>query len=377
MEIDKIKIKKSLLILIYIVIIIVLLNNSSSILSFFNKALAVLSPFVIGLILAFVLNILLNPLERLWGKIHILSSNRILKKFKRPVCLLLSIIILLSLITFILFMIVPEFKSTFTFVVNHLPTYLDQLQTKYDQLAEFLAAQNIHTTQLNIEEIGTKISTFVSSRGSAFFSTTIGVTTSLFSGLFSTILGIVFSIYVLAQKEKLLSQFSRLLKAFLSDKNYVSFTKLCTLINSTFYRFVTGQLIEACIIGSLCGIGMLIFSIPYALTISVLVGFTALIPVYGAFFGTAIGAFLILMVDPIKAFWFVLFIIILQQMENNLIYPKVVGRSVGLPGIWVFFVVTLAGSMFGVLGMLFSVPTASIVYTLVKQKTKRRLAKSE
>ena len=152
-------------------------------------------------------------------------------------------------------------------------------------------------------------------------------------------------------------------------KKVIEFTNLT---NKVFTKFVTGQLTEACIIGTLCLVGMLIFGMPYAVIISVLIGFTALIPIFGAFIGTAIGAFLILLESPIKALWFVIFIIVLQQLEGNLIYPKVVGKSVGLPGIWVLSAVTIGGGMFGIIGMLFSVPICSIVYVIFRRYVNRK-----
>ena len=197
---------------------------------------------------------------------------------------------------------------------------------------------------------------------------------STVSALLTTLLGLVIAVYVLAQKERLGGQLKKLLSALFSPKNANRTVTLARLIDSTFSRFITGQVTEAVIFGALCFVGMLLFRMPYALLISVTLGFTALIPVFGALIGTVLGAFLILLDDPTKAFWFVLFVIVLQQIEGNLIYPKVVGTSVGLPGIWVLIAVTV-GSSFGVVGMLFSVPTASIFYTLLKEFAEHQIKK--
>ena len=187
------------------------------------------------------------------------------------------------------------------------------------------------------------------------------------------VIAFAFSIYVLAQKETLKRQSLKVLRAVMKPEKLQKLLELLELSNRTFTNFITGQLTEAVIIGALCFVGMTIFGMPYAPAISVLVGFTALIPVFGAFIGTAVGAFLILLVKPIQALWFIVFIIVLQQFEGNLIYPKVVGKSVGLPGIWVLVAVTVGGSAMGVMGMLISVPVCSILYTVSRQAVNDRL----
>ncbi|MGN1319588.1 MAG: AI-2E family transporter, partial [Acutalibacteraceae bacterium] len=168
-------------------------------------------------------------------------------------------------------------------------------------------------------------------------------------------------------------QANKIVRALFKPDNAKKLIDFTAMTNDIFTKFVTGQLTEACIIGSLCFIGMLIFGMPYAGIISVLIGFTALIPIFGAFIGTGIGAFLILLENPLKAFWFVVFIIVLQQLEGNLIYPRVVGKSVGLPGIWVLTAVTIGGGLFGVLGMLFSVPVCSVLYVLFRKFVNKRV----
>lgn len=178
-----------------------------------------------------------------------------------------------------------------------------------------------------------------------------------------------------AQKETLTGQAKKVVRALFSEKWAHWITDVARMTNRTFSNFVTGQLTEAVILGTLCFLGMLIFRLPYAGVISVLVGFTALIPIFGAFIGVGIGAFLILLVSPIKALWFILFFVILQQLEGNLIYPRVVGKSVGLPGIWVLAAVTVGGNAFGLAGMLLAVPLCSVLYTLARQGVNARLAR--
>ena len=193
------------------------------------------------------------------------------------------------------------------------------------------------------------------------------------TGFINVTIGLVFAIYFLAQKEKISSQVGNLIDAYLPEKIIRKIRDIASLSNKIFSNFVGGQCIEAIIIGFLCFLGMLILRLPYASTISVLVGFTALIPVFGAFIGTIIGAFLIFMISPLQALIFIIFILVLQQLEGNLIYPKVVGKSVGLPGIWVLVAVTVGASINGILGMLLSVPIVSIIYSIVATNVKYRL----
>ena len=195
----------------------------------------------------------------------------------------------------------------------------------------------------------------------------------LIGGVFNFIVGFAFSTYMLLQKETLCQNAKKILFAFLDRGKAEVLISVGKLSNEMFAKFVSGQLTEAVIIGILCFLGMSLFSIPYAPLIATIVSVTALVPIFGAFIGTAFGAFLLLMVRPITAVWFVLFIIVLQQIEGNFIYPKVVGGSIGLPGIWVLFAVTLGGNLFGVMGMLLGVPISAVLYTLLRQSVFRRL----
>ena len=215
---------------------------------------------------------------------------------------------------------------------------------------------------------------FIIRGDSGLFSTTWGITSSILGIFINIALGMVFSIYILFQKETLGKQMRKLLHAFLSKDTAESILEVGALANDVFSNFIKGQFFEALIIGILCFIGMNILSLPYTMAISALVGFTALIPLIGAFIGTGIGVFLIIMVSPVKAFWFVIFIIVLQQIESNLIYPRVVGTSVGLPEIWVLLAVTVGAASFGILGILVAVPISSVLYSLLRRAVDRRLS---
>ena len=365
--------KRILMILSCCILLIFALYNYKAVAAAAGKLIAILTPLLLGLCFAFVMNVLLRPIEELWGKIRVKKYERKLERLKRPVCLLLTTAILLGAIFILLFMIIPELKKTIESVITAFPFFVEQLETWITKLSLPGQQGGGLLPDFSLESMGEALQNFFQNKGSSFFSKTMDITTSIFGGVVDVILGLAFSFYILAQKEKLAGQVRRLMNAFLPQKTGKKLTELAELTYRVFTNFITGQLMEAVIIGILCFAGMCILAIPHAAMISVLVGFTALIPIFGAFIGTAIGAFLICMVNPMKALWFVLFIIVLQQLEGNLIYPKVVGKSIGLPGIWVLAAVTIGASAGGILGMLLSVPVSSVLYALLRQEVNRRL----
>lgn len=337
--------------------------------SVISGAISLLSPFIIGFCMAYVVNLLLRPLERFWMWIwHKAKRQKIVSKIKRPLCLTLSFLIVLGVIFAIVFMIIPALKDTVVSFANKVPQYAKTVEGWYYAIVDFFENYNFELPEisLDIDKVTDFAKNIISNYGSSVLDTTVNVTASIVSAVVDIVLGFVFAIYLLAQKEKLGNQIRRTVTAILGPERSKRVVDFTALTNSVFTKFVTGQFTEACIIGVLCFIGMSIFKMPYAGIISILVGFTALVPIFGAFIGTGIGAFLILLENPIKAVWFVVFIIVLQQLEGNLIYPRVVGKSVGLPGIWVLAAVTVGGGLFGVLGMLFSVPICSVLYVLFR-----------
>lgn len=221
-----------------------------------------------------------------------------------------------------------------------------------------------------------KITALINDKGSGIISITWDAATSVLSGLIDVLLAFIFALYLLAKKEVVAAHLKKLIVTILPQKKAKQLLSIASLTNHTFSSFVSGQLTEAVIIGILCFLGMLILKLPYAGAISTFVAFTALIPVFGAWLGGGLGAFLILLADPIKAVWFIIYLLLLQQVEGNLIYPKVVGKSVGLPGLLVLMAVTVGGEAFGILGMLFSVPVCAVLYNLylafMKNQTPRK-----
>ena len=272
-------------------------------------------------------------------------------------------------------MIIPQLVETVAAFANMLPQYIKNLEGILDKLIKTLENYNIviPSFDLNWSKVGELLNNFLNNYADSFINKTVDITTSIVTVIVNFVIAVFFSLYVLSQKEKIGRHLRRFLYAMRPKRKAEKIIAFANLTSDTFTKFVTGQLLEAVIIGVLCFIGMLILKLPYAAIISVLVGFTALIPVFGALFGTAIGALLILLVDPMKALWFVIFIIVLQQIEGNLIYPKVVGKSVGLPGILVLVAVTIGGGAAGIVGMLFSVPVCTVLYCVYKEFVAKKI----
>ena len=377
MELNKNNIKKLIGIITVSLLIFGGLNHFSVLLELLRGFLVIISPFLLGLCFAFLINVLMRKIEKVWDKMFQKKRGKVYQRIQRPACLFLSLLLIVGVIFVILFMIIPEFQKNIIAMWDMFPQYMNNVMEWWNSLTQALLKYSIvlPSMELNTEEIGKVIADFMSQGGALFLNRTMDITVSIVSTIVNAAVGLVFAVYVLLQKEKLSRQVKKLLFAVLPACRVDSVLELCSLTNKIFTSFVTGQLTEAVIIGTLCFLGMLLLRIPYAAVISVLVGFTALIPVFGAFLGTAVGAVLILVISPLKALEFVIFIIVLQQLEGNIIYPKVVGKSVGLPGIWVLAAVTAGGSMFGFMGMLFSVPVCSVLYCIVRQAVNHELDK--
>lgn len=338
----------------------------SEIWSFIKFVIKIFMPFIIGLAIAFVLNVLMNSIETKW-----FGKWKVSTKVKRPISLLISIAIVLGFIVFLLFLIIPNLQNTISLFADSIPVYSRNLQELLNNWG--INADIINDIKEVLDSLGTTLAEYIKNNSNQVIDVTLGIASNVVTGFVNVTIGFVFAIYFLAQKEKITSQFNKVMDAYLPKKRVNKTKEIAHLSNKVFSSFVSGQCIEAIIIGILCFIGMILLRLPYASTISVLVGFTALIPVFGAFIGTIFGAFLIFMISPLQAIIFVMFIIILQQLEGNLIYPKVVGKSVGLPGIWVLVAVTVGASINGVLGMLLSVPICSIIYSILATNVKDRL----
>ncbi len=385
MELSKKTWQRLLLLVIAALLIAFGLQHLDAVLSGISAVLSILSPIFLGICIAFIVNVPMRPLEKLWDKAFLRKSvpgkGGLRQSLRRPVCMILSYLLIAGLLFAVVFILIPQLGAAFMDFSDMLSGYLAKLETLWGELQLFLDDFGfvlpdfaIDIKKLNADSIFNTVKSFFSQWGTHILDTTVSITTTVFSGVFNVALALVFSIYMLAQKEQLCRQIRRVLLACFSDKHVSRMTAFADLVNRTFTNFVTGQLTEAVIIGVLCGIGMAILRMPYVFVVSVIVGFTALIPVFGAYVGTAVGALLILLVEPIKAVWFVIFIIVLQQVEGNLIYPRVVGKSVGLPGLLVLAAVTVGSSVGGILGMLLAVPVCSVIFTVCAQAVDARIA---
>lgn len=371
MELNKRSVKRILLIITFTVLLIWGVYNHKQLGEILLGIYSLISPFVIGLCIAYIVNVLLRPVENLWMKLLNKRKGKWPEKLKRPLCLLLTILLVIGIILAIVLIIMPELRDSVASLIDMIPSYAEEVQRWWVSLSTFLDKYNVDLPEFDFKP--DKLIDILKDGGTVLFNTTASVAGSIVTAVMNFVIAFAFSIYVLAQKETLKRQSMKVLNAVMNPEKLDKLLNLLRLANKTFTNFITGQLTEAVIIGALCFIGMTIFRMPYAPAISVLVGFTALIPVFGAFIGTAVGAFLILLVKPIQAVWFVIFIIVLQQFEGNLIYPKVVGKSVGLPGIWVLVAVTVGGNAMGVMGMLISVPLCSVLYAVSREAVNNKL----
>lgn len=359
--------KKDLIkLIIFAVVLIFAFIHIKEIWNFLGFILQLIMPFILGIVIAFVLNILINLIEK-----KLLNKAKMGDKSKRTISLLLSFAIVFTFIVVLLLLIIPQLKNTVELFVDNMPMYEENVKELLDKFN--INPEIVTEIEEGVKNFGTVAIEFIKNNTDHILEVTLGVASNVISIIVNTVIALVFAIYLLVQKEKLLSQLNKVLKAYLPLNKVSKIRDIAKLSNRICANFVSGQCLEAVIIGVLCFIGMLILGIPYAATISVLIGVTALIPVYGAFIGTIFGAFLIFMVSPIKALIFIIFIIILQQFEGNLIYPKVVGKSVGLPGIWVFVAVTIGASLAGIVGMLISVPIVSILYSIIATDVNYRI----
>lgn len=364
------KTRKDIIIIIsYIALVIFALVNFSKIIAFLGKVISIFSPFLLGIILAFVLNVLNNFIEKkIFGKI---KPSKIWNKIKRPLCITLSLILVFLTIFFVMNLLIPQLKNSASLFTDTLPAYKEDIigiLNKFD-----VDESTVNKVGEYLDNFGKVITDYIKGNSKDVITVTTEVATSVVNIISKGIITLVFAIYMIAQKETLSRQINKVMKAYLKPKTINKINTVGILANKTFSNFVTGQCLEALIFGSLVFVGMLIFRFPYASTIGVLLGFTALIPIFGAFIGTAIGFILIMMVSPVKAILFVVFIIVLQQIEGNLIYPRVVGKSIGLPGMWVLLSVTVGGSIGGILGMLIATPLCSLLYALFTRMINDRL----
>ena len=337
---------------------------------FFGTFLSALSPLLLGLVIAYVLNILMS-----WYEEHYFPGQKKkpwVQKSRTAVCMLAAIITLLAIVALIVGLVVPELVSCVGLLMREVEPALEKLlDSKW--VAQFVPADIVQKLDAvdwsDVIDKGIKMAASgLSSAANALFSTV----SSVVSSVVNLFLSIIFAIYLLLDRDRLKNQGRRLMDCYLPHGFNTTLSHWLQVTNDCFHRFIVGQCLEAVILGGLCIAGMTVFGFPYAMMIGTLIGFTALIPIAGAYIGAAVGAIMILTVSPIKSLLFLLFIVVLQQLEGNLIYPKVVGNSIGLPALWVLAAITVGGSLMGITGMLLGVPIAAALYRLLKEDVLRR-----
>ena len=361
--------KKTLKLVIIAIIAYWILNHYQIVLSLLSKLLSVLMPFIIGCMIAFVFNVLMIRIEKQLSKVIV---NPKLKILKRVLSILGSIALVVGVVAIIIILIIPELVSAIKVIALSLPEVIDNLQNWTDSHSIYLPQLENLINQIDVESLGNELSKFAKTEFSGVLDSTIDILAVIVNGIVNFVLGLVFAIYILMSKETLKDQTKRLINAYLPSKVADNIFEVARLSRTTFSNFIIGQTVEAFILGALCTIGMIILGLPYAPMVGSLVGITAFIPIIGAFIGGAIGAFMIFTVDYMQAFIFIIFLVILQQLEGDLIYPRVVGSTIGLPSIWVLFAVTVGGSLWGITGVLLGVPIVSVIYSLVKIQVKNR-----
>lgn len=326
-------------------------------------------PLLIGCAVAYLVNILMS-----WYEKHYFtkSRNTLLIKCRRPVCMLAAFITFVAVVFLIMWLIIPQLVSCIRVILAELPGFLTTVVIQVEKWG--VLPEDIADALEQIDwrsRIGQIIQMLTSGLGDVV-DILITTVTSVFSWLVSVLMSVIFAIYLLASKETLKSQFGRLVCCYLPKRYQEKLVYLLGVLNDCFHNYIVGQFMDAAIIGLLCTAGMWAFRLPYATMVGALVAFTSLIPVAGAYIGALVGAFMILTVSPIKAVAFLVFITVLQQLEGNIIYPRVVGSSMGLPGIWVLAAVTVGGGVMGIPGMLLGVPLAATIYRLIRDDVRKK-----
>ena len=357
MDLSKKNIKKILGIITFGIVLFTCSQNLSSVGSFFKGILGICAPLIIGFCLAFILNIPINVLENSVFKKLKTSKNKKVGKLLRPLSLISTVVLFLGFIVLLLFLIIPKLHDSVLLIAEKIPGYYSTFVTWVESLVvRFgldISTEILHNPKIDINTIVTMAEKlFVFDGASDILSTTMGVTSSVLSAIGNLAIGFIVAIYILAEKENIGEFFNKILKKILPEKVYEHTLNISRVTSSSFSNFITGQVTDAFILSVLCFIGMNIFRFPSAVVVSVIIGVTALIPVIGPLIGEFIGCFIIFMESPIKALLFLIFVLILQAIDNNFIYPKIVGKSVGLPGIIVLVAVIVGGNFGGILGIL-------------------------
>lgn len=363
--------KNYLILITYAILLYLGIKNIGAVLAFLSNVIKILMPFILGVLFAYVLNILMSFFERKMLYKLDNSKKHFLRKTKRPLAILLTFLTVILFFTGIMNFVVPQLSQNIATLARKIPDYIKSVEYYINDKIDALNLRGDfwNTVNQNWNEIINKTSQFISTAVTGIFILTVGLTNTIIDFFLSLII----TIYILSAKEKLIRIIKKLIYAFLPERTSARILDIGSQANKTFQGFIAGQLTEALILGVLVFIGMLIFRFPYALLCSTIIAVTAIIPIFGAWIGIVLSAFIVFMAEPSKTLWFILFIIILQQIEGNLIYPRVVGSSIGLDGLWVLFGLVVGGSLFGIVGMLLGIPAFAVLYAIIRRVTNRRL----
>ncbi len=375
---EKNKFKSNILLITYAILLFIFIQNMSTVYTSFSGFMTLLLPFIYGFVIAYLFNRPFNLVYHTLSHLAFVQKHKKLKGLIKGISLVCVYILVFMLVILFFALIIPQlitsiqslsvdFKGQYEVLKDFSSTLLNQFEFS-SELWTQLESLFTNLLTVSIEFIYTVVPSLLSS------------IISLTSSITNFVFGLIISLYILSNKEKLCRQAKQLTLAFLPDTFAKTVIRVTALTHRIFSSFINGQLIDAFILGSLCFVGMTILGFPYALLISVIIGASNIIPILGPILGTVPTAFIVLMSDPthpLKAIWFILFIIILQQIDSNIIYPRVVGGSIGLSGLWVLFAILVIGGQFGLLGMIIGVPICAIIYTLLREATYKRLREKE
>ena len=369
MDLNKGTIRKIKELIVFTALVIVCLWKYEVVFSFLRFILNILLPFILGGAIAFVLNVPMNFFQRHLFPKEKTEKSKFLQKIEKPVCLIIVLICVIGVISLVMFVLIPQLKDTFMSLGRSIQAFVPKVQQWlriwFEGNPEML--RMINSFEFDWNKVMNTLFDFFKNGAGSVVDTTLETAKNIVNGLTTFVIAFVFAIYILLQKAKLNVQSRKVLFAFVRKGRAEAILEVFSLTYSTFSSFLTGQCVEAVILGSMFVIAMTIFKLPYALLVGIVIAFTALIPIFGAFVGCGIGTLLIFIDNPMKALIFIILFLVLQQIEGNFIYPKVVGNSVGLPSMWVLAAVSIGSSLMGIVGMLIFIPIVSVIYALFRE----------
>ena len=377
MNLNKENLKKIRGLIVFTVILLIALWNYSLILDVLGQGVGIVYPFLLGGAIAFVINVPMSFFEEKLFQNQMMKNKKVAQRLARPVSLIITLIVVVSVIGLVVFGVLPKLGDTFISIGKGIQSFMPKAQSWAEEIFHNNKEikEGLDSLTLDWDKIINEVVKFFTSGASSVLGSTFVVARRIASGITTFVIAFVFACYILLQKEKLNIQIRKVMYAYMKEDLVKKVLDVCSLSYRTFSNFLTGQCLEAVILGTMFVICMGILQMPYAMLIGVLIAFTALIPIFGAFIGCVVGAFLILTVAPMKALVFVIMFLILQQIEGNLIYPRVVGSSVGLPSIWVLAAVSIGASLMGIVGMLVFIPIVSVLYALLRRDVYEHLEK--